>query len=657
MSKKTPSSTKPPLIEMRAGKLLFKQKFGGKKLITGLVELIKNCRDWSGRRIWITVGNGFIEVMDDGVGMTAKNRSAFCSAAISSSNSEKQSGKFGTGTKIMLYLSKGVTVTTKTKEGPEVIQFELNTENYQTQIFQEANLQPTVLPASAWPKDIETGTKLRYDFSGQAAAHIKNHADIAKELAQELPYIVQNAILFNNEKLPAKEIKGKILRQELYDDVLGSVVFELYSLKGGSKNNSGILLSSTGMGEVRFAEFRGLLPVAVRATIPDVYSNLAELSGTITCRNFFGPYINDDRQSFQQTISDSDLLKAFIMLLRKKEIEVKSMLGLQDKTNDRGIKTLVGDLMSLSAKAYGAEFSTGEEIPVSVEPEPEQPKALRILGTRMEYEPGGIVKLTADINSDVSNAKPDELEWLYVNSGLRDVTISADKTQLTGVASDDFGHKTIGLVAGMHQTQTSYAIVPKLRLYLSANKDIELTVGQDYKLVIYNSELINGAAKWRVIGPGKIEVLGAGRKQGAAIFFATTAGEATILVEAIDVNGNRFEDTCVIKVKEPSVQLLKIKDYKFQIFQAELPGNAPVSIIKTGGDPLVVEHQLQINEDSQVWKQKDSKNSLALLVWIIGHEFARFLSQDIHEEGDASKEHLRQYDLITEGVMMDFLGV
>ena len=653
---KTSTTQALPAIKFQAGKDLFRKKFGGKRLSTALRELIKNCRDYDGRNIQINIGADYLEVIDDGIGMDESRRNAFCSAAISTSDQDKQSGKFGTGSKMMLYLANGVEVMTKTHSDSGVIYFKLDTEKYQSQVLGGAEITPTVLPANQWAEEHSTGTKLRYDFSGKASSHLKKLDRIAEELSQELPMVVLDAISFNGKSLPAKQLKGKPIREEFHDDKLGWISLEVYTLKGGTKANNGIFLSSTGMPEVSFARFYNLLPVQLRLVIPDLYLNMADMSGVITCRNLFGPFINEDRESFQENIADADLTKYFIHLLHKKEEEIRTMLGLQKHQGDKNIEQVIQDLFERSEKAYGKVLGSGEDHEKSPTDSFET-KPMRIHGAKLQYEPGQKVELSVVIDYDKCDVNPKDLQWLTASSGLKEIKISSDNLRLTGIAEKTFGWRSLSVTAGPLSAQTHYEIVVGLRPYLSANT-MSITVGREYKLTVHNTDLIESKISWRMTGNGKVQVLGRDRKQGQAVFFATEAGQAMVYAEGYKIDGKIFQDTCEFQIREPLVELLRIKDFKFRVKPTDRPGNPPVTMIKTMcSDYYETEHELVINTASKIWHQKDAKNSAALIMWIIGQEFSRFFYQDIHQEQPTNNvDTQRKYSLLTEEVMMALMG-
>lgn len=648
-----------PPIKLQVGAELFIRNFGGKKFVPSLLELIKNCRDWDGQEILINIGADFLEVIDGGNGLNRKNREAFCSTAISTGDQKIQSSKFGTGTKHMLYLCNGVRVITKTAEEDEVISFELRTSDYQHMVLSQSEINVKVLPNSAWSYGFETGTALRYDFSGKSAFHIKDVGRIAEELAQEVPLVVIDAILFNGKPLPRKETKNdKYVRDQFAHDTLGWINFELYSLKG-ARANKGVYLSSTGMPEVRFIDFLSLLPQKLRTFIPDIYLNTADITGTIHCRDLFRPYINEDRHSFDGTIANSELMMAFIMLLKKKETEIKSMLGLNQKEEDQSLEKMVSDLIQRSAKVYGPATKDdiiGDEFDVVID-DPQTIKPLQIDGARREYEPGQTIELTAKINSDLIDIRPKDLKWLYMNGGLKNVRISKDNLHLSGTITKEFGWRSISIEGGDATGQTQYSIVPRRQPYLSANR-VGLNKGDEYKLTCYNIDLVDKKVNWRMTGGGKLEPLGKERQQGSAIFFATKPGEAKIFAEGQLVTGAPFQITCEIVINENKGQpLLQIEGYKFSISAVAAPGNPPI-VMKAGNgvDPLTTEHLLFINTTSKIFRNK-TKNSKELIFWLVSQEFSRFYYQDINEEGEEINLGTRaKHSEFAEKVLMKLLG-
>lgn len=655
------NATVPP-IHLEAGDGFLLQKFGGKKLIECLIELFKNCFDWKGSQVWINITPDYVQVIDNGIGMVEANRSSFCCLAKTSGDSKIQSSKFGTGSKKMLYICKGVTVTTKTIEGPEVIQFEVPTADYQRKVFSHAAIQPQVLPNSDWPANLETGTILHYDFTGvPSAKQLRKLNNLATQLAQHIPYVFMDAIVLNGEALPRKEIKGSPFLQSHIVDSLGQVDFEIYTLKGGSTANDGIYLSSTGWREVRMKDFVNLLPEHIRALVPEIYLNITELTGIITCREFFGQFItNDNRDQFTTEIGNSEKVKPFIELLLKMENEIKTMLGVETKSESVSLQDMMAKVIRLSAKAYGKEFGENEcrFIPTP-EPDPETSQALTIKGTRREYQTGDQVTLTLEINPEWTDATYKDVAWFTVNSGLENIIISKDKKTLKGIASAKLGWKTVSVRAKSHSTQTNFEIVAEKRMYLSAQRGPTRFVGQEYRLTCYNVELAKDPLKWKVAkGQGVIEPAGTGGKHGNATAVGTSPGELFVTVEGTYLDGRRFHDACVIPIIDPNTLLLNIMGYKFKVDLQRYPDKKAVTMAHgLGLDSEQIVHQLFLNERAKIWKQKDTHQSLLIPVWLIAEEFARFFYQEVEDEGPVvSPDTMVKYEHLAEEVMEKFIS-
>ncbi|QQS23278.1 ATP-binding protein [bacterium] len=643
-----------PPIFMEAGDGLFLQKFGNKQLIECLIELIKNCFDWRSNQVWIRITPEFVQVIDNGMGMVEANRNAFCSLAKTSGDSKVQSSKFGTGSKGMLYLCKGVTVTTKTIEGRDVIQFNIPTAEYQRQVFSHGTIQPVIITDNSWPEVLETGTILHYDFSGTPSAkQLKKTDNLAKRLAQKVPLLFMDAIQLNDQPLPPKEIKGKPFLQSPIKEKLGQVDFEIYTLKGGSTANNGVYLSSTGWEEVRMIDFVNMLPDHIRGLVPEIYLNTTELSGVITCRQFFGQFINDDRHTFSPEITNSEMVNPFVELLIQLEQEVKDRLNLEVKKESVSLKDMMSRVINLSATAYGEEFGGSEYRPV-LDPDPEPEQALIIHGTQREYQSGDRVELSLDIDSSLTDAKYSDVDWLTVNSGLEKIVISKDKKTLTGIATNKTGWKTVTVRAKSHGTQTSYEIVAEKRMYLSAQRGPNVFVGQPYKLTCYNVGLAKGPLRWKIVkGEGVVEPVGSGGKQGVATAVGTSPGELYVSIEGAYEDGRPFRDACVIPIVDPETQLLNIMGYKFKVFHQLYPDKKAITMVHSlGTDSEKTVHQMFVNEKAKIWKQKDAQTSLLIPVWLIAEEFARFFYQDVEDEGkEVTTETMVKYEHLAEEVM------
>ncbi len=627
-----------PPIALEAGSNFFQQKLGGVKLIACLIELIKNCFDWKTSNIWILIHDDYIQIIDNGTGMVAANRNAFCSMAKTTGGQNKQTSKFGTGSKDMLYISNGVTVTTRTNEGPEVIQFSLSTANYQDQLFAHENIIPRILKEKDWAVGFPTGTILHYDFKGLASImrKLKKPSAIAAELSQKLPKFAMDAILLNGAPLPKKEIEANEVVQTFFHEQLGEVSIELYTLKGGTRSNDGVFLSSTGFSEVSMVSFRNLIPEHLRPHIPEVFLNTNKITGAITCSKLFGKYIQDGRTAFNAEIADSELLPAFIKMLNDKEHEINTYLELNQTTELGNVEDLMDQVLNLSEEIHGEEFDTPIPPREQGDKVETEPQALRILGTARDYQVGDKVELTALINPELCNAAYSDITWLTTNSGLKNIKTSRDNKMLTGIA-EKLGYNTISIKAGMQHTQTSYRIVSEKVMYLSAQEIYKkpLFVGESYELTVYNVGLADGPLQWSIAkgkDKAKLAPFGETKMMGKAKIICTEAGELVIAVKGRYKDGRNFEDYCTIRVIRPETRLLKILDHKFQVFCQQNPNEKAIRMQRGAEDAKNTVHQLYANVRAKIWQHKDAKKSLLPTLMLIAQEYARFFYEDIQEQ-------------------------
>src|SRR5438128_2685988 len=94
----TEKTSKVEKVRAKIGTGFLYNAFGRKRFMHCLKELIKNARDWGAKHINIyTVNKQLLRLVDDGEGMTQKNRGAFSSVNLSTASGERQSGQFGSG--------------------------------------------------------------------------------------------------------------------------------------------------------------------------------------------------------------------------------------------------------------------------------------------------------------------------------------------------------------------------------------------------------------------------------------------------------------------------------------------------------------------------------------------------------------------------------
>jgi hypothetical protein len=212
--KQKPSVDQKP-IQGKIGRNFLKQIFGGKKFMGCLSELFKNSRDWQANLIIITTGpdKTCMKIVDNGCGMGAKNRDAYASInADDIARGPRQSGKFDTGSKFMLFSHADVVVLTAPEEEPDKVYcFELEPDSYSQKVLTSQSILSEILPKNkeTWPYPFSYGTELTYKFRNPRSKSILRGQDLAAELSAILPLKLMKAITVDGLPLPEKKIVGE----------------------------------------------------------------------------------------------------------------------------------------------------------------------------------------------------------------------------------------------------------------------------------------------------------------------------------------------------------------------------------------------------------------------------------------------------------------
>lgn len=572
--------------------------FGGQPFNHCVRELVKNCRDWGAGSIrLLTEPRHQFRIIDDGAGMDADNRSAFCSINRTTATGPRQSGKFDTGSKRMLF-SHALSVLVRTApldDSDRVYVFMFTADEYERLLLARQPIPRDVLhkDSTSWPHQHPFGTDIIYTLERPASRAILRGIRLAEELAALLPIRYSSIVTVDGQPLPEKERIGDLFVVVEQHLKLGEVSFELYR-PARRRSEDGLLLTSVEIGEVPMANLFRVLPTELSERIPTIYLN-PEVCGTVSA-GFFKDYVNEDRVTVNPAIADEPELRPFIDLLVVQAPHIERRLKLETAaavvTTERFIDEIALHLNTI----YGGKNAPtdtanhdGKTAPAGDNdgtPDPPNPPPIRIVMERHEFALGERIELEARIRKDLRGQyEPSDLRWYTDRSLAAGIQVQDDCVAMTASV---LGHGVVRVdIPGTPlQGDAHYNVVTERVLGVSI-PHASIAIGSSLVIMTRNGDLLTGDPVWEVEGIGLLKP--DGRR---AIYQATALGRA--LVTVADRSKPTLRATCDVTVTGKPRKALKIREHWFEPGYITAAGKRHVLMNLSGG----AVHRITINSEA-----------------------------------------------------------
>ena len=642
-----------PPIQARQGRGSVENQFKGKPFMHCMQQLLKNCRDWHARAIWIVTKNRKqLIIIDDGDGMNEKNRTAFISVGETTAEETDQDGQFDTGVKQTIFsISSRVTVITVAKDRPDVVvRFSMTAKECEHYIIHGESLTPEAMlkDKTNWPYDFEHGSVIIFDLKKPSARNIRRGKSLARELSLRLPPKMHDVINIDGvQGLPPVQVIGDHFLFRRSHKLLGSV--DIHLMRPKSKP-AGVCVRLTAheIGDSTISSLADACKDLEGFELDPVYT-FPEVAGTVVC-GYFDKYATEGRDKVDPAIADDELTKILIRLLNTLAPEIKRKLGFRaPSTSDSDDETEILELLEIINASRDIDIDnlppthTDGPIPPDDDTDDDDdetgtdgPKGqpLKLRGPS-EVEIGETFEVTIRIRKDLQKSGEITLEKLVWQTG---------NSRCTGIVKTEHGIRMtahelrIGYVRAEIQGKSyediaQYNIVQK-RQFKVTPPTTELNAGESVTIQAMNTDKLSGELKWRLEGPGSLTV-----RNTRVRYKAAGAGSARII--AYDSNDPKLFSLCEVTIKQrlnKNIVCLFTQDepknpYVFEIdlqpFQSsDTHGERPVIMMR---QPRV--HKLYINTVAPSYKYAKKAGHVLKFLWReICSEFARFVFFNFSDE-------------------------
>ncbi|MFA4954863.1 MAG: ATP-binding protein [Patescibacteria group bacterium] len=643
-------------IQADIGPGFLRKVFGGKSFIHCVIEMVKNSRDWGAQNIAIAdeIRQAW-RIADDGDGMGRANRNAFFSIHMTTANSPKQSGRFCTGTKQLLFsFAKRVSVLTAPKEEPDVVyRFSFTAEEYERIVLSKGRrpVEKMKKTAETWPFPHPFGTEITYELEDPGSRSILRGETLAKELAARLPCIFHDIVHVDGELIPPKEIIGEMFELTVKHPYLGEVSVELYQPKRKSRDE-GLRLTAVEIGEITMRNLYRVLG-ELQDSFPLLYLK-DEVCGMISAE-YVRHYVNEDRDSVSPRIADDELTVYLLRFLKEIAPQVQKNLQLKMVATSpkEALDASVDELLILFDDCYNKDRRRPPAPPPPGPPPPpppgppseQRPLVLHLDG--YEYELGERVNVEARFREDLAaQHAPGDIQWLKTFSRGKDFRQTPKGISF---AVSQVGEGTIraDLPGKPYGASATYQVVEKRRFRLSRFQHV-IIVGTSFTLEGLNLDKLKGDIRWSLEGVGTLEEKGA-----RATFTSDRIGCAVI--HACDSRNPSVESMCEVTIMDEPEKLIPIRGEFFQPRYDNIAGNSgfdrPTLMIQ--GSRV---HTLMFNTNGLGYREAAEKgNATLFLAQAIGMEYARFSRFDL-KRGEISQDP-RDTQALVEEILADGLKI
>jgi|GEM_PF-1521424 len=645
-------------ITPRIGRGFLFHHFTGSPFMMCVIELVKDARDWEALKLFIdTRDKESIEFRDNGKGMDAKNREAFASVSCTTANGPKQQGRYGSGSKYMLFsFASAVEVLTAPKDEPDcVYRFTFDTQTYEERVLLKQDILPERVrkTTQTWPYPHPFGTVIRYRFSDPRARGILRGDKLASELTARLPCKFSDIVEVDGKPIPGKEIVGQRIDLIQSDSALGEVIFELYRPKN-KRGEEGLFISGGEVGEVPFVNFYRRLGDLADLVPPLYLQN--DVCGTITSQ-FLSELVTERRDSVTTAVADSKFTSRFLFILDRVAPYVQRSLQikLEQGTSDERHSAALDEVFSLFSARYdksapppGQDTKDKTTTPPEIVIPPPDDKHPLALEARREYEIGETIEIEAKVRKDLAT-KIDlkNVQWKTDRSRAVNPQVTQTGIRLTADAIGP-GLVSIDLPGTPYSATVHYSVVSKREFKLSIPHATIPRGSQIWVMAVHTDKLV-GPVEWVLRGVGEIE-----RSGNRVTYHAQTVGRAEI--RAQDSRRKDVYATCDITVEPVDPKTFPIRDQRFTVATHRMANHAVYSkpvTMQLGSGPKPV-HKMIVNVMGHGYQSAlESGDPSRFLAHAIAMEYARFSIFEIQplEEGrsDPRDAATLANDVLTEG--------
>ncbi len=632
----------------QTGKGFLYNIFGGKSFMACIIEIIKNSIDYGAKNMWITTATPkILQISDDGDGMGRKNKQAFVSVNLTTASSPNQAGKYGDGSKGILFsFAQEVTVVTVSTEDPEhVYRFHFTTEEYEDKWRTGTMILPEIMPKTTetWPHDYPTGTDITYVFADARSPSLKRSLkDLPEELAARLPSKFHGFIKVDGVDIPPKKIVGNMIVSVEDHPFLGLVSIEIYRPERRTRDER-LRFTSSVLGEAPVNNLYNALG-EYQDQFPEIFRH-PDVCGTISV-SYLRDYINEDRLTVRPNIADDLLTMHLLRYLRQMAEKVQRELQLRTVSSDveDTHRQVIDDLESMVKGAYNpnGEGPPPDVIPPPPPPPPPGEERPLILRTEREFEVGEKIVVQAAIRTDLSKRiKVSDLQWLTTRS--RGSKFKHTATGLEFMASEvGPGSIRADIPGTPHGASSSYEVVEHRVFHLSHDHH-RMIVGKTFTLRGVNMDRVKGKLIWTLEGKGELVEQGA----DGATFHATHVTDK-VVIRAQDSKNKEVQEYCEVVVVETPDRMWRIRDKWFRLRHQRIVGDPqlerPVTMQQVG-----TKNDLVFNIGGLGYAQAIQAGSpTVFLSQAIGMEFARFVLVELVAPEDSVTDPRDVRELATE---------
>ncbi|HVX24054.1 MAG TPA: hypothetical protein VG992_01795 [Candidatus Saccharimonadales bacterium] len=616
--------------------------------------MIKNAFDWSSGVVKFITNENRTEIryVDDGCGMSEKNRSAFLSLALSNARGE-QSGTFGTGAKYMIIShSSHVRVLTAPQDEPDLVYvMEFTPSELIAAYSSNGTIEAVAYPKSpeTWPYESRFGTEITYTLKDPSSRGIYRGAQLAQKLSDRLDNVLVDGgmVLVDGQKLPKKQLAPGsrlfVLQQPAEaNPTLGRIKLEFYRPAKKSSDED-LRMTDRSIGEVSFRDVfvKQLLTDDHRAMVPPLFLE-GEVCGLITA-GFLHDHVDESRDRYKVSVADDERVNELLRLLHTVQADVATHLGIKLKSADtvdaRG-KAEVEELIDRLRQRYDASGdvppgSGDGETPdpdktTSQKRKPPAPGLPYLKVDRPEYE----LDETITVTLVVPNGDPSEFKFHWEASKAK---LESQEDGKLVLRASELGR---GLVTAINPrtgelAKTNYEIVLERRFHLSARLS-GISMGSQFTVVAVNSDRLKGEVNWKLEnGYGQLKVAPRGQ---SATFIPSKPGRA--LIAASDSLNPEVSDVCDLRVHpaQSGEAPLRIRDQFFTVVWSGFAENAYdfrklATIVYAGSGEV---HRLYFNLAAPGYEAALKSGGFhEIVAYALAYEFAKHFCID-YDELDSS---------------------
>lgn len=645
-------SIQPLIFSIGAGHL--QMRYQGAPFLEGILELIKNARDWGATVIQlITSDSRQIICADNGQGMNGANRNAFCSVNKTTARGRRQAGKFCSGTKMLFfaYATEVSVVTFPNEESERGYSFRFTREEYEQLAVTQGQKIPELITRSStkWPYTFRFGTAVTYTFEDPSRRSILRGKKLAALLAARLPVKFRSIVQVDGEWLSEKDIITDYYQTFIADEPqLGRVDFELYRAKNPTSQDK-LWLAGVEVGEVPIDNLYSALDDDLRSFFPLEFL-LTGMAGTITCEIIKG-YTNEDRKSLNPRISEDPAILSLIKLMRThlpailECLQIKTRLRKDPKGEEKEIEILRDRFNSCydpEGKGPPSDKLTRPSPPSSLSIPPIVDKtgpALTLLGFRREreYELGETISLQVQIRSDLGQEfGPEDIQWHHEKTGCDQVVANKNTIQMKANQSGEW-EISADIPGTAYSAIGRYRIVNE-RVFRLSPSLVKVQVGETAAIQAVNLDKLRGEISWSLEGPGEFRV-----RDDKSVIYQASEDEGFATLTAFDSAGFATNTSCEIHIVPPQPKnAILIRKHWFLYDIQDLDTMSRPAIMIRGG----TFHQLLFNRRVPGWEEAKATGNLpeflGLAASLLYPGFCRFVLEEEEEESTYNRKGLEE---------------